>query len=77
MKYALILMLFTMSDHVFAWDTIAEMGMGNVATNFANQVSTPYKFDKAHAIEDGRADLGGDIMIHGGRAGSRILKNRH
>ena len=32
------------------------------------KVSYPNKFDKAHAIEDGRADLGGDIMIHGGSA---------
>lgn len=32
------------------------------------KVSYPNKFDKARAAEDGRRNLGGDIMIHGGSA---------
>ena len=32
------------------------------------KVSYPNEFDRKHAAEDGRADLGGDIMIHGGNA---------
>ena len=32
------------------------------------KVSYPNEFDKARAAEDGRCDLGGDIMIHGGNA---------
>ena len=32
------------------------------------KVSYPNEFDKVHAAGDGRGDLGGDIMIHGGSA---------
>ena len=32
------------------------------------KVSYPNEFDKLHAAEDGRVNLGGDIMIHGGSA---------
>ena len=32
------------------------------------RVSYPNEFDRKRAIQDGRTDLGGDIMIHGGHA---------
>ena len=32
------------------------------------KVSYPNRFDRKRAAEDGRSDLGGDIMIHGGSA---------
>lgn len=32
------------------------------------KVSYPNEFDKVHAAADGRVNLGGDIMIHGGNA---------
>jgi hypothetical protein len=40
----------------------------NSRFHLAIRVGYPNAFDRARAAEDGRTDLGGDIMIHGGTA---------
>ena len=40
----------------------------NSAFHLSLKVSYPGAFDRRHAREDGRRNLGGDIMIHGGSA---------
>ena len=40
----------------------------NSAFHLSLRVSYPNAFDRERAREDGRTNLGGDIMIHGGRA---------
>ena len=40
----------------------------NSAFHLSLKVSYPNATDRRHAREDGRGDLGGDIMIHGGNA---------
>ncbi len=40
----------------------------NSAFHLSLKVSCPNATDRRHAIEDGRDNLGGDIMIHGGNA---------
>lgn len=40
----------------------------NSRFHLALRVNYPNAFDRERAVEDGRTDLGGDIMIHGGEA---------
>lgn len=47
--------------------------------HLALRVNYPNKFDRAMALDDGRANLGGDIMIHGSNssAGCLAMGNRN
>jgi len=45
----------------------------NSGFHLSMHITYPNEFDKARAAEDGRARLGGDIMIHGGRASRGCL----
>jgi len=40
----------------------------NSGFHLSMHITYPNEYDKARAVEDGRVRLGGDIMIHGGRA---------
>lgn len=40
----------------------------NSKYHLSMRINYPNEFDRAHAKEENRANLGGDIMIHGGRA---------
>jgi len=45
----------------------------NSAFHLSMHIDYPNEYDKARAAEDGRKNLGGDIMIHGGRGSSGCL----
>ena len=45
----------------------------NSAFHLSMHIDYPNAYDKARAAEDGRANLGGEIMIHGGHASAGCL----